>query len=415
MAAGKERPAVNRTVFLIDMNAFFASVEQMVNPALRGKPIIVCGRGRTVVTTASYEARAFGVKTGMNLYEARRACPSVIAVEGDMARYIDANHRIQAIAREFTSQVEVFSIDEVFMDVSHLCRHPGAAEETARAFKRRLRDELGLTCSVGIGPNKVVAKLASKMQKPDGLVHIPPERIAEIFAAMPVEKLQGVGIGKHLSAKLREIGIQTAGELGAAPLERLMHHFGISGYHLQRIGLGQDDSPVREVGAEEELIKSVGHSHTFPRDTRDADVVRSYLMMLTEKVGERLREYGMMGTTVHCGVRYGDFTSFGAQHAAKRYLRHNREIYLAALHILDRALPFSKPVRLVAVSISGLRLYDRQGFLLEDMEKDNKLSAAVDDINRKYGAFTLKASSVMISETYGIRPSCGMLSKHLLK
>jgi DNA polymerase-4 len=405
---------MNRTIFLIDMNAFFASVEQVMNPVLRGKPIVVCGRGRSVVTTASYEARAFGVKTGMNFYEAKKVCPHVIQVEGDMSRYVDANHRIQRIALEFTDQMEVFSIDELFLDVSKICKKENDPKEMAMAIKKQIKEILGLTCSIGIGPNKMVAKLASKMQKPDGLVEIRKENITEIFSTIPVEKLQGVGVGDNISAKLKSIGIKTAGELGNTSVEKLMHHFGIWGYHLKRIGQGEDDSPVKPSG-DNEVNKSVGHSHTFPQDTRDISIIRSYTMMLTEKVGMRLREYGLMGRTVSCYIRYGDFTSFGAQHAVKGYIRQNKEIYFIAQQILQRAFPLSKSVRLVGVTISDLKPYDNQEFLFEDMGKDKKLSEAVDSINKKYGAFTVKSSSVILSEAFGVRPGCGMVAKHLLK
>ncbi|MCX5778047.1 MAG: DNA polymerase IV [Elusimicrobia bacterium] len=405
---------MTRTILLIDMNAFFASVEQAMNPALRGKPIIVCGRGRTVVTTASYEARVFGVKTGMNLYQAKQACPQVIAVEGDMSRYIDASHNIQRIAREFTDQVEMFSIDECFLDVSKTCRNEVDPQNIARAIKHTIREKLGVTCSIGIGPNKVVAKIASKMQKPDGLIEIREKDIPVLFALMAVQKLQGVGVGRHISEKLMSMGITTAGQLGNTPLEKLMHHFGIMGYRLKRIGEGKDDSPVDSSGGNE-LIKSVGHSHTFPRDTRDISIIRSYMMMLTEKVGLRLREYGLMGKTVYCTIRFGDFTSWGAQQGLKEHIRQNREIFFVAEQILARAFPLSKAVRLVGLSISDLKPRDTQQFLLKEMEKDTTLAEAVDDINKKYGVFTIKASSVILSEKFGIRPSCGMVSKQALK
>ncbi|MHB9154313.1 MAG: DNA polymerase IV [Endomicrobiales bacterium] len=400
---------MERVIALVDMNSYFASVEQASNPALRGKPIVVCGEGRTVVTTASYEARAYGVKTGMSLPEAKALCPSLICVRGTMEKYVDTSARIHAILLEFTDLVEVFSIDECFMDITYRCRNT-APKDVVRAVKRRIKETLGLLCSVGIGPNKLVAKLASKMQRPDGLVEIRKEEVPALFAQLPVEKMQGVGVGGALSGKFRSLGITTAGQLGQAPLSLLCAHFGVRGYDFKKMGNGEDDSPVKGYD-EREQVKSVGHSYTFPRDTRDLAVVRSFLLVLSEKVGVRLRAAGLEGKTVSLSVRYGDFTGLGRQHSLKRFIRGGQEIYRAAWKIFESLLPLGKAVRLVGVSISGLVPSDGQQFLLEDMEKQEKLTRALDAINHKYGEFTVKPSSVLIAESFGITPGCGMVPK----
>lgn len=185
------------------MNAFFASVEQAVNPALRGKPIAVCGEGRTIVTAASYEAKAFGVKTGMTPYEAKNVCPGLVTVVGDMHKYVGSSLNIHEILLRFTSQVEPYSIDECFVDVTPLVRPERSARDIAKEIKQLIKSELNLLCSIGIGPNKVISKLASKMQKPDGLVEISRADIPKVFEAVPVEKLQGVGVGGKISEKLK--------------------------------------------------------------------------------------------------------------------------------------------------------------------------------------------------------------------
>ena len=399
-----------RTIFLIDMNAFFASVEQAANPALRGKPIVVCGEGRTVVTTASYEARKLGVKTAMSLYEAKRACPQVIQVYGDMNKYVDASHRIHRILLEYTDLVEVFSIDECFVDVSHLCKREGDAKRIAREIKAKIKERLGLLCSAGIGPNKVVAKIACKMQKPDGLVEIKSEDIDKVFSGLPVEKLQGVGVGSKTSAKLNSLGIRTAGELGKAPIDLLMHHFGVIGCYLKNIGLGKDESPVKQY-FEYEQAKSVGHSRTLDKDTWNLTVIKAYIMMLSEKVGVRLRASKMEGSTINFFVRYGDFTHFSVQHNLKQPIKNSSDIYSQALKLFERALPLKKAVRMLGVSISGLSRESSQEYLFDEYSKKDKAVQTLDRINKEYGPFTIKPSSVLIAEKFGIDEGCGMVDK----
>ena len=405
---------MEQKIFLIDMNSFFASVEQAVNPALRGKPIAVCGEGRTIVTAASYEAKAFGIKTGMSPYEARRLCPGLVTVVGDMHKYIGSSLNIHEIFLRFTSQVEPFSIDECFVDVTPLCRGRKTAKDIAREIKKLIKSELNLLCSIGIGPNKVVAKLASKMQKPDGLVEITKDDIPGIFETIPVEKLQGVGVGRKISEKLKSLGIKTAGELGRAGEDFMMFHFGILGWHLKRIGTGEDSSTVKEYSyAERE--KSFGHSHTLPEDTFDLQTIRSYLLMLSEKAAARLRRAGMSGKTVHFYVRYGDFTGFGRQKSLKHYIDRGRDIFSTALEILQEVLPLAKPVRLLGVTISNLVMENGQRSLFDDIERDSKLTGVVDEINKKYGDFTLKPSSVLIAEHFGIQDRCGLIGRYHFK
>jgi len=401
-------------IFLIDMNAFFASVEQSINPALRGKPIVVCGEGRTIVTAASYEARAFGIKTGSTPCEAKRLCPGVIIVRSDMNKYVGSSLNIHGILLRFTELVEPFSIDECFMDVTSLCRNGKTAADIAREIKKLIKAELNLLCSIGIGPNKVIAKLASKMQKPDGLVEITRADIPGVFETIPVEKLQGAGVGRKISEKLNSLGIKTAKELGQAGEDFMMFHFGISGWHLKRIGLGEDSSTVKEYSYSERE-KSFGHSHTLPKNTFDLQTIRSYLLMLCEKTAARLRTAGMSGKTVHFYVRYGDFTGFGRQKSLKHHINKGLDIFSTAVDILEDVLPLEKPVRLLGVSISNLILENGQKFLFEDIERERKLTGIVDEINNKYGDFTIKPSSVLIAENFGIEDRCGLIGKYNFK
>src|SRR5512141_3078717 len=217
------------------MNAFFASVEQVSNPKLRGKPIAVVGRShRTVITTASYEARAQGVKTGMNVPEARRACPSLILVVGDNRKYTSANAKMLEVFSRYTPIVEVFSIDEAFLDVTASCLLFGGGADIAQKIKNDIKKAIGITCSVGVAPNKLLAKLASDMQKPDGLTVIEPERVSEVMENLPASEL--CGIGPNLTATLATMGIKTCGELGRASASALRSRFGIIGERLKLMG-----------------------------------------------------------------------------------------------------------------------------------------------------------------------------------
>ena len=381
----------------IDMNAFFASVEQVVNPSLRGKPIAVIGSAkRTVVTTASYEARRFGVRTGMNKYEAKRLCPDVIFVVGDNARYIDASLRILGIIKGFSPLVEVYSIDEVFVDTSGTGGLYKDPVEMAREIKRRIRAELGITCSVGIAPNKLLAKLASDMEKPDGLVVIREADVPGILDALPTGELWG--IGPRLSAHLKAMGIRTCAELGRAPASILRKRFGIIGERLSLMGRGVFESPVVPVGEEGEA-KSVGHSMTLPEDISDREGIGKYILKLSEMVGARARRYGLKGRKVHLTLRYPDFHTFTRQKTLPAPTNDTRAIYLTALGILDR-IRLRSAVRLIGVGISDVAGGGgvRQMPLFEEDGRRETLLTTVDSINSRFGDFTLTWATLLEKE-----------------
>ena len=265
-----------RTVMLLDMNAFFASIEQQCNPHLRGQPVLVCGSRstRTVVVAASYETRPFGARSGMPLGEALRLCPNAIVIEANPPKYLDTARRLQDMLLEFSPQVEIFSIDEAFVEL-HPDDDPMAI---ARAIKAKMRERFDLTCSIGIGPNKLVAKLAAGLKKPDGLVWIKQEEIATRFASLPVSEL--CGIGPKVTRHLQSLGICTAGQLGAFPTGELRNRFGVFwGELLAAMGRGEDPSPVVSCLVPP-VIKSVGHSYTLPRDTSSLPELRAHLLCL---------------------------------------------------------------------------------------------------------------------------------------
>lgn len=383
---------MKRTIMHIDMNAFFASVEQQSNPALRDRPVAVVGsQQRTIILAASYEARPFGVKTGMTLYEARQRCPGLQLVKANNRLYTDVSRRMVQLFQEYTPLVEVFSVDEAFLDVSGCLGLFGSARRIAYLIKSRLRSSLGLTCSIGIAPNKLLAKLASEMQKPDGLTLIREEDVAKILEELPVGEL--CGIGKKTVAKLGRLGIYTCGALGRASLPVLKGHFGIVGEQLALMGRGIDPRPV--VGLEQESeVKTVSHSMTLREDIHCRDQIARFLLQLAEMVGRRVRRYGVSGRTVTLILRYADFSTFSRQHQQPEAIFRSDQIYLAALKILD-GLVLTQPVRLLGIRLSTLDRRDRQMFLLPEERRKEALAASLDQVNDRYGEFAVMPGNLL--------------------
>jgi DNA polymerase-4 len=388
-----------RTILHIDMNAFFASVEQQSNPELRGRPIAVIGSAkRTVVTTSSYEARAYGVKTGMTVWEAKKKCPDLILVVGNNRKYTWTSARIIGIFLDFTPLVEVFSIDEAFLDITGSLGIFGNPERIAYLIKARIRHRFGITCSIGIAPNKLLAKLASEMRKPDGVTIIRPEEVTRVLESIPVKDLCGVGC--KTAGKLMLFGIRTCGELGRFPVEILRSKFGIIGEYLHRMGLGIDDSPV--IPAEEaEEVKSVGHSMTLERDIDERKEILKFLLQLSEMVGRRARRYSVWGKTVTLSIRYADFdTCVGKQETLPRYINQSGEIYRAAVNILD-TLVLPQPVRLLGVRLSSLRYQSDQLPLFEEDRKKALMIGAMDEVNDRYGDFAVAFATLLDERNKG--------------
>ncbi len=388
-----------RTILHIDMNAFFASVEQQSNPELQGKPIAVIGRGRTVVTTASYEARAFGVKTGMNTWQARKACPQLIFVIANNRKYTHTSAEIVKVLLDYTPLVEVFSIDEAFLDITGSRPLFGGAERIAWLIKARIRHRFGLTCSIGIAPNKLLAKLASEMKKPDGLTVIRPENVTALLERVPIKDL--CGIGARTERQLALLGIGSCGDLGRFPVNILRKKFGVIGERLHFMGLGVDDSPV--VPAEEaEEVKSVGHSMTLDKDiVFHADILK-YLLQLAEMVGRRARRYGVVGKTVHLTVRYADFTTFSRQTTRNAFTNRSDEIYRTVVELLD-SINLAQPVRLLGVRITNLRYQGEQLPLFGGERKKALATCAMDSVNDRYGEFAVTFGSLVDGEEKGSR------------
>ncbi|MBN2374570.1 DNA polymerase IV [bacterium] len=373
----------DRIILHIDMDAFFASVEQRCRPYLMDKPVAVIGSGaRTVVTTASYQARKYGVKTGMTAYEARKMCPMIHLVTVDNRKYTDTSCRIVKIFQMFTPLVEVFSIDEAFLDITGSISLFGSPESIAGRIKACINKDLGLTCSVGIGPNKLLAKLASGAKKPDGLFRIRPCDVQGLMDGLSVEEL--CGIGTRLAISLEHLGIKTCGQLGRMPLCILTRRFGVIGERLKAMAQGKDYSPVIPIGEEPEA-KSVGHSMTLDRDIMDKSDILCYLLHLSQMVGRRARAYRVAGRTVTLTVRYADFHTFTIQKTVSRAINGSQDIWNIAADILSD-ISLMQPVRLLGVSLSNLfPLRARQLSLFESSRRQEEVCAVMDKINDRYG------------------------------
>jgi len=381
-----------RQIMHIDMNAFFAAVEQQSHPALRGQPVAVVGSSqRTIILTASYEARPFGVKTGMTLKEARQKCPALQLVVANNRLYTQISSRIVALFHHYTPQVQVFSIDEAFLDVSGSLKLFGSAERIAQLIKAQIKAHFGLSCSVGIAPNKLLAKLASEMQKPDGLTLIEPAQVAAVLEDLPIGEL--CGIGRQTQHKLEKMGIYTCGQLGRFPPRVLKSRFGVIGERLVLMGQGVDNSPVLPQEEEPE-VKTVGHSMTLKRDLEDRGEIARFLLQLAEMVGRRARRYGVSGRTITLTIRYADFSTFSRQQVQAQPVSQSEEIYRAALRILDSLL-LGQPVRLLGVRLSRLEYRTRQLLLLPEERRQQQLTGALDEVNDRFGEFTLMSASLL--------------------
>jgi DNA polymerase-4 len=377
---------MDRIILHIDMDAFFISVEERDDPSLRGKPAAVCGSlSRSVVTSANYEARPFGIRAGMPVQEAKRKCPPLILVEGDHSKYTETSARIFSMMKEYTPLVEVASIDEAYLDVTQSQLLFKSALHIAQSIKERIREKERLTCSIGVAPNKLLAKLGSRLQKPDGLVIIEKEKVEEILRDLPVSSLHG--IGPKLEEALKSIGISTCGQLGKVHVSFLKKRFGVIGERLQEMGLGLDDSPVVPFD-EEEDAKSISHSVTLEEDTSDSNLLRKVLLQLSERVSRRMRKDGFNGRRVVLTVRYSDFFTFSKQKTLSRWINSGNEIFREALEIFE-SLHHPKPIRLLGVGISLLKKEWCQMDLFEKKEKKEKMLKAMDRVNERFGDWTL--------------------------
>ncbi len=375
-------------ILLVDMDAFFASVEQAMHPHLRGRAVIVCGDPdrRGVVTAASYEARPFGVHAGMPLAEAKRLCPKAEYVEGNPRKYVEKSLELLELFLTVTPDVEPFSVDEAFLDLSRMgdrSATPEAAMAIARDIQQRIADEHELGASIGIGPNKLISKMASGVQKPKGLTLLDEEGFRQLFWPQPVQALWGVG--EKMAGHLNRLGIVTVGDLGRARPEVLEQAFGIVGPHLREAAWGHDATPV--VPYHEGVDpKSMGHEVTLPEDCRDAEFLEGTLLRLSDQVARRLRGEGFGARTITVKLRDHRFHTITRQRALAAPIDDHIAIFEVA-RALWRANWKGEPLRLLGISASALaaRGEGEQTELFERDTRGRALREALDKVRDKLG------------------------------
>ncbi len=387
-----------RAILHVDMDAFFASVEELDNPALRGKPLLVGGSPKTrgVVAAASYAARAFGCHSAMSMARALRLCPHAIVLPGRMERYAEISLHIRDIFETFTPLVAPVSVDEAFLDVTGSQRLFGTPREIGLGVKDRIRAETGLTASVGIAPTRFVAKIASDLEKPDGLVLIPEAEVLDRLAPLPVRRIWGVG-GKT-AGKLGRLGIETIGDLRRWPREELARAFGTHGAALYDLARGVDTSEV----APREREKSVSNEVTFARDITTRAEVESALLALADKVAGRLRRKGMRGRVVQIKVRYDDFSTITRRLTLEEPHDTARTLYREGVRLLrERTDAGTRPVRLVGIGYGNLSPAEAgQGELFAtsaegEEEQAERLERTTDAIRAKLGNGSVGRASLL--------------------
>jgi DNA polymerase-4 len=387
-----------RAILHVDMDAFFASVEQRDDPSLRGRPVIVGGTGgRGVVAAASYEVRRYGVHSAMPVREALRRCPEAVCVPPRIGHYAAVSEQIFAVFHEFTPLVQGLSLDEAFLDVTAGIRSLGDGEHVAREIKRRVRERTELTASVGVAPNKLVAKIASDLRKPDGLVVVRPDEIGALLDPLPIRKL--FGLGAKTAPKVEALGIRTLGELRQASAARLRPIFGRDTERVQQRAAGIDDRPVVPDRDEQQISAE----ETFDVDIADHARLRAEIARLADRTGARLRSRQLLAGCVTVKIRRKDFTTYSRQRHVEPATQETRVIASVATGLLDAWLA-SQPraaLRLLGVGVSELT-EGRQAelFAAPESTRNRQLDAAVDGIRARFGRTALARASALESPAH---------------
>ena len=378
----------------MDMDAFYASVEQLDDPKLKGRPVIVGadpkgGRGRGVVAACSYEARKFGVHSALPISQAWNLCPQGAYVRVRMDRYVEVSAQVMEVMRRFTNLVEPLSIDEAFLDVSGSTALFGTSLQMARAIKKQIREATGLCASIGGAPNKFVAKIASDLKKPDGLVIVERDAVEDFLRDLPISRLWGVG--PKTEERLHDVGIRTIGDLRARPETELVRMLGSSGEHLHHLAYGRDDRPV----IPDWEARSVSNETTFEADTMDRALLLRTLRSLAESVGRRLRNEDQRARVITLKLRYEGFETHTKQTSVSRPTHSDDDIVRIATMLFEQ-FPLDRKVRLIGVGSSHLtRSGDNptQLDLFAEPEKRDNLDRTVDAIRSKFGNASLRRAS----------------------
>jgi DNA polymerase-4 len=378
----------------IDLDAFFVSVEVVLNPELKGKPVVVGGRpdARGVISAASYEARAYGLHSAMPLKTASRLCPQAIFIEGNFQRYREASKKFMAILADFSPFVEPMSLDEAFLDVTGFESLHGTIRKMAISIKQQVMNEQGLCASIGIAPCKVVAKVASDYSKPDGLIEVKHGEERDFLAPLPVGKLPGVG--KQAQKRLKELGVITIGQLASIPLKTLSGHFGITGTTMHNAANGIDNRKVEPPGT----AKSISRETTFKEDTNNIEFLKSTLRYLGEKIGADLRRRERRAKCVTLKIRFSDFTTSTRSQTLRQPFDSNDIIFSTGARLLEKAVQTGKkPVRLLGIGISGIVEPGGQMSMLDTNGKQIvQLNKTIDDIRDKYGFSSIQTGRTLL-------------------
>lgn len=378
-----------RFILHVDMDAFYASVEVREQPGLVGRPVIVGGspRGRGVVSAANYEARRFGIHSAMPTARAMRLCPEAVCLPGRMSLYASVSRQIRDIFNRYSPLVEPLSLDEAFLDVTDSQRLFGSAAEIANAIKQAIRNELSLVASVGIAPNKFIAKIASDLDKPDGFVEVMPEEVQAFLDPLPVSRIWGVG--KATGKELDRLGISTIAQLRQQSEAVLQDRFGKFGNQLWRLANGMDDRPV----ISDSEAKSISNETTFDSDISNRDTLRAWLMELTEQVCWRLRQHDLFGRTVQIKLRFADFSTITRSHTLPEATQQTKQVWQAVMALFDKAMQSeSRRLRLVGVGVSGLSETAQRPQVQTDMfeqpkdTRQTQLDEVADAIKSRFGS-----------------------------
>ncbi len=390
----------------IDMDAFFSSVEQRDNPELRGKPVIVSGRSmRSVVSTASYEARVFGIRSAMPLAQAVKLCPGAVVVRGRMEQYREVSRRIFTVFQEASPLIEKVSIDEAYLDVTGCRRLLGSPVQIARTIQQRILEKERLTCSIGIAPLKFIAKIASDMNKPNGITVIEPENVMDFIEKLPIGKVPGVG--DSALRVMESLGVKTLGQIRSLNDRVLQQKFGSYGHRLKQLSMGQD--PGRVVPFHER--KSYSTETTLDLDTLDLDFLSRQLLEQSDDVARLLRRDQMKAKTVTLKITYGDFRQITRRHTLESPVQSSKQIYQEAL-CLFRAENHPGKIRLIGVGVSGLVSENQpvQGLLFQNREETHheqwaRAEKAVDSILDRFGGSSVKRAATAAKPQENNKPA----------
>jgi DNA polymerase IV len=383
-----------RSILHVDMDAFYASVEQLDHPQYKGKPVIVgadpkSGQGRGVVAACSYEARKFGVRSALPISRAWKLCPEGVYVRPRMERYVEVSRQVMDVFRRYTDLVEPLSIDEAFLDITGSVTLLGPPEKIAAAIKKDIRETTGLNASVGLAPNKFLAKIASDLKKPNAFVVVAESEIEVFLRDLPISRLWGVG--PKTEQRLSEMGFKTIGDVAAASRESLVRSLGGLGEHLFQLSHGKDD---REVEPNWEP-KSVGSETTFDEDTADREMIHGTILELADHVAVRLRKDGYRARKVTLKLRYSDFETHTKQQSLKKAIVTGEEIAQVARGLFA-SFPMKKKIRLIGVSAGDLQGREgdpQQLQLFSETSNKEKLSHTVDELKEKFGEGVVRRGS----------------------